>query len=165
MGAGATEAKPSALKHGLSSQWLFATLEDEAAELAVELIGSSPFSPRLLEAAQTAAEAILHLRHVRSMKLLALNEAEPGRAAVVDIDEYFKSLTAAAFGSHNGRSRGGEKIGDRDDLALLEFMEQSGTLLRRLDDYERRALSKRSKAIRELDLMRIDIERAASREA
>lgn len=164
MGTEATGGKPSALKHGLSSQWLFETIEDQAAELAVELIGSSPRGPRLLEAAQAAAEAILHLRHIRSMKALALNEAEPGRPTVVDIDQYFKSLTAAAFGGRDGRSGGGERIGDGHDLALLDFMEQSGTLLRRLDDYERRALSKRSKAIRELDLMRIDIERAASRD-
>jgi hypothetical protein len=44
-------------------------------------------------------------------------------------------------------------------MGVLALLEREETLLRRLDDYERRASSRRARAIRALDLARIEAER------
>jgi hypothetical protein len=159
--------QPPALTHGLTSRWLFEVLEEDVAELAKELMGSAPHEPVVAEAARKAAEAILRLGHVKAMKAFAFREAEPGRQASLRIAEW-----ARAFASKGGvlgasgrrivaKSRSDGKAGSPSNLAMLRLMETSGALLRRIDDYERRALSQRSKAIRELDHARIDAARRA----
>lgn len=137
MARGTTTAPP-ALTHGLTSRWLFAGLQGEVDELADVLVGSSPRLPGILEAARRAAEAILRLRQVRTMKTHTLNHAEPG----------------ADLGESGAATRGGGA-----DAAMLRLLEQEERILRRLDDYERRALSRRARAIRELDLARIEADR------
>lgn len=138
MARGTTTAPP-ALTHGLTSRWLFASLQEEVDELADVLVGSSPSLPGILEAARRAAEAILRLKQVRRMKTHTLNQAEPDDGT--------------------DASAGATKTGNTADRAMLRFVEREETLFRRLDEYERRALSRRARAIRELDLARIEAER------
>lgn len=135
------EAPPPALKHGLTSRRVAEAMRDEVERLASTLVGSAPPDADVLEKARDAADAILRLRQVRAMKLHALGQAEPARQA------------------SRARARAGGKADKPWPLALLALLEREESLLRRLDDYERRASSRRARAIRELDLARIEAER------
>ncbi len=153
-----TEAKPSALKHGFSSRWFLEAIKDEVDELAGLLAGSSAGEPGVDEAARRAAEATLRLRQVRSMKTHALNQAEPGREGV-NASDALRTYGATLKDLSSGRRA---KPGNADtaaDLAMLKYLEEAGTMLQGLDKYERQALSRRAKAIRELDFARIEAAR------
>lgn len=158
MTASGTGAKPGALTHGLTSRWLLEAVSDDIDELAGLLTGSSAGEPAVEDAARRAAEAILGLRQVRSMKIHALSHADPERKRI-DPREAFKAFGSMSKILSSARKAKPKKVGTADDLAMLEFIDTSANILERLDAYERRALSRRSKAIRELDFARIEAAR------
>lgn len=161
--AGARAVAPPALKHGLTSRWLFEAMQEEVEELAEVLIGASPPEPEIMSAARQAADTILRLRQVRAMKIHTLNEAEPGRQAKTYAAEMYREIrknAVAVWGGAGGGSRRlARKAGEAAELAMLSFLGREEKLLQRLDEYERRALSQRAEAIRQLDLARIEAER------
>jgi hypothetical protein len=163
---------PSALTHGLASRWAMEALAEEAAALALRLIGASPPTEPIMRAARRAAEAILRLNRVRSVKTYAMNQAEfVDREKVYEFEglaqfftaDFYKIIAAELSRDFNRMSRGQEgaasAVPDPVAGAMLKFLAANEDLWRRLDDYERRALSQRTKAIRELDLARIEAER------
>ena len=162
MAAGSSGAKPSAVTHGLTSRWIFEALRDEVDELARRLAGSVAGEPGVEEAARAAADAILCLQRVRSMKTHALNQADPRlkKLNLEDILRNFNARLKEASGASKARAK---KAGSADDLSMFEFLRKTGNVLGRLDEYERRALSRRAKAIRELDYARIEAARRKAR--
>lgn len=163
---------PSALTHGLTSRWAMEALAEDVEALAPELIGASPATEAITKAARKAAEAILHMQQVRVTKTLALNQARaqvreaPGQKAPQPPKGSHSGLFPPEFndlrdllGSGRWRAEAEHPSLDPEADAILKFMDEYGQLLQRLDDYERRALSQRTKAIRELDFARIEAER------
>lgn len=163
MAEGITARKPPAFKHGLASRWVLEIRADETSELADHLIGSSPREPAVMAAAQRAAEAILHLRNVKAVKMLAFREAVPDQATKACLANFSPSVAASFDAGRAVEQAVQDEALNQSDRLLLEFLRGSEGMLRRLEEYERRALSLRSKAIRELDLVRIEIERGSIR--
>lgn len=150
-----------------------------AEELANALLGVSPREPQLLEAAREAAEAILYLETVRQLQCATLEAhamrrlTTRGRAGErlrqlsvsVKADDaptwrHLRDTVAATIAG------AGEGILERLSQRVIAFeLEGSAQELRRLADYERRALSRRQKAIRRLDYERIEAERRAGNSA
>lgn len=172
-GAGA----PSALSHGLTSRWAMEALEEEVEALAPRLLGASPPSDTIMRAARKAAEAILRVNRVRAIKTYALNRAEhPRRKSAhpfVGMAEYFRADVCKLFAAEISQGVSHMPAVRRDTAAapkdagsfadaMLKFLGENDALLGRLEDYERRALSVRTKAIRELDCARIEAERQAA---
>lgn len=159
MAPGDTPATPSALTHGLSSRWIFQALEEEVDELSKCLAGCSVDDAGVVEAARKAAEAILRLRQVRAMKTLALNRARPGLQPTLRTADALRDFARGLTPRERPQRNASATAGTATDKAVLAYMESSEALLRRLDEYERRALSQRARAIRELDYARIEVER------
>ena len=156
---------PPALKHGLTSRWFADSLADEVEALTPLLVGASPRHENIMAAARRAAEAILQFHHVRSVKLHILGQAKPASSAPEKLlpniaqclpedayqlleDEMRErmEMMMAFEGKKVPRRRGTDTAAD----ALLGHLDAEGALLARLDDYERRALSRRAKALRVL---------------
>lgn len=165
---------PPAYKHGLFSRWAFDGLEDEIEELSGLLIGSSPPEPEILVAARNLAEAVIQLKRVRAMKVAVLNEAGPKRqrvysfpgvALVLSGDAYrlFAEDLSRRMDELAPKRKKGKQTSDNsadpERGAVLKLLARSGEMLNTLDEYERRALSRRATALRELDRVRIDRER------
>ena len=171
---------PSALTHGLSSRWAMEALAEEVDALAPLLIGASPPTEAITKAARKAAEAIMRVNRVRAVKAYALNQAEHARRetiyafdglALVFKGEVYKLLAAELSRDINRMSKAKKNVAARpkgaDPVAdaMLKFLGENEDLWQRLDDYERRALSLRAKAIRELDFARIEAERQGTGQA
>lgn len=169
-GAGA----PPALSHDLTSRWAMEALEEEVEALAPRLLGASPPSDTIMRAARKTAAAILRVNRVRAIKTYALNRAEHPRRKMahpfVGMAEYFRADVCKLFAaeisqgvSHMPAVRRDTEAKDAVSFAdaMFKFLEENEALLGRLEDYERRALSVRTKAIRELDCARIEAERRA----
>ena len=165
---------PSAFKHGLTSKWAMEALEAEIEALAPLLCGSSPRTGAVMAAARKLAAAILHLRQVRSMRLRVLGMAAPERREAVysfpgiarsvpeDVSQFVAeelSATIRRIQEYEGKRKPRRQDVDDAAASLLDVMEEQKALLSRLDDYERRALSQRSKALREFDYIQIELER------
>lgn len=149
-------------------------LAEEVQALAPRLIGASPPTDAIMRAARKAAEAILRVSRVRAVKAYTLNQAEhvrrekiyffEGMANVFSGDLY-KLLATDLSREINRMAREKRNAAARTEGAdpvagdMMTFLEENDALWRRLDDYERRALSARARAIRELDLARIEAER------
>jgi hypothetical protein len=121
------------LRHGLAvSPRLYQTLNCDIEELAALIAGKGASSHRL-ECARRIAEAQIDLRRIRQVRIsiwshCRIGDTEPSDAA----DETLKSGPAPALSG-----------ADMDMNALANQ-------LLRLDRYERRALSRRKAAIREI---------------
>lgn len=165
---------PSALSHGLTSRWAMEPSEEEVEALAPRLVGASPPSEAVMRAARKAAGAILRVSRVRALKAYALNRAQHPRQEMahpfIGMEQYFKADVCKLFAAETRRgvsrvtegqkgAAASPKDADAFADAMLKFLGENEALLGRLEDYERRALSLRAKAIRELDCARIEAER------
>lgn len=164
--------RPSALKHGLTSQLARDEDAPEVKALATALLGSCPPSPRLTRAAIEAAEAIVHSDRIRQARRSLLDEMSKestgdgivgGRDMAEDLAKawgadaegfrYLKWRISLADPAEDGHAE------ERGLVALLDGIVRQHRSLERLADYERRALSRRRKALRRLDYERIEAQR------
>lgn len=166
--------RASAFKHGLTAGGAREAAAPDVEELAAALLGASPPEPALLEAARDVAREVLFLYRLQRYRR-AVEEAGAmsqltlkGRAeerflelsAAVKLDDEvtWRRLQETVADTIGGADAAGLEISGATAL-LYEHMDASAEL-RRLDDYERRALSRRRKALRRLDYGRIEVERA-----
>ena len=164
-----------ALRHGLTSR---GAREDAASpdveDLAVALLGTSAREPALLEAARDVAREILFLDRLQRYRRV-VEEAGAmsqliwtGRAeerflelsVAVKLDDVgtWRRLRETVAASIGGAEAAGLETSGA--VALLRELMAPSAELRNLDDYERRALSRRRKALRRLDYGRVEAERA-----
>ncbi|WP_421693779.1 hypothetical protein [Aestuariivirga sp.] len=170
--------QPSALKHGLQSLHAREQCSGDVISLAEAILGETPPNSLLREAAAEAAEAILYLRRVQQRQLLALESGTLRRAAptaaerllALELSDAVKHAGAGDCDTVREKLRVAHKpqwILDLEKSATfvleLEFCDRSDDL-RRLSTYERRAISRRRKALRRFDYERIEVERRATRE-
>jgi hypothetical protein len=165
--------RPPALKHGLFSQVARSDRSPQVTCLAEALAGECAEDPRVLEAARDAAEAILHLRHVEGMRHALLEDATLTRANRTDEERArARRLSSRVKGADASSCRAlrAEVRASHDEVwrAALEpaanyflFLETEAhaSKLRRLISYERRAASRRRKAVRRLDYEMIEARR------
>jgi hypothetical protein len=154
-------------------------MSGEVQKLASALLGTSPRDLRLLDAAQEAAEAILHLHRVQTSRRLAeeaaalLNLQPLARAPTrrltlwkLQMEERHPNLRSLVAELRR-QARDAGYAGDTEItaidgiLCLLLSLRSRHDEVRRLNEYERRALSRRRTALRRLDYERIEAERRA----
>lgn len=164
---------PSALRHGLFSRYARLEWSPQAQSLGDALLGASPRQPRVIEAAREAAEAILWLRQIQQWRLAMLERAallyanltEAERDPALRLSEMVKGASAsdcaplrAEVCAANDKAWLVGLAPAGDYFIHLKVAEHSAEL-RRLADYERRAVSLRRKALRRLDYERVEAER------
>jgi len=172
-----TSRCPTALTHGLTSRLEHEAMSGEVRELAEALLGTSPPDLRLLDAAQEAAEAILHLHRVQRSRRLAEEAAAllnlqplagaPTRKLTLwklQMEERHPTLRSLVAELRQqarvvGYAADAEITAIDGILCLLLSLRNQHDEVRRLNEYERRALSRRRKALRRLDYERIEAER------
>lgn len=161
--------KPSAFTHGLTSLYAREQLKEEAKELAECLLIGMPRTLKVIEAARAAAESILYLRQVQKWRLHqiesnALNsmpytDSERSRALLLSTE--VKSSRSVICNERHRTAIDADCVPDLDALMVfILVVELSGQRkdLRRLNDYEQRAISARRDAIRQFDYERIEAE-------
>jgi hypothetical protein len=168
---------PPALTHGLTSRLAREAMSGEINELAETILGAAPRHLRLHDAAQAAAEAILHLHRVQTSRRLAEEAAAllnlqplagtPTRKLTLwklqmeGRHPTLRSLVAELRQQARvvGYAADAEITAVDGILCLLLSLRNQHDEVRRLNEYERRALSRRRKALRRLDYERIEAER------
>jgi len=171
--AASRRRRPPAWKHGLTSRVAREAQSPEAEELAGTLLGSSPRESALLDAARAAAEAILFVDAVQRLRRATLSAGmlarlrlkgraeerliELTRSVAEDDVPSWRQLREAIAATIGGTRDG--KLERAAQAALRQELEGSAQELSRLEDYERRGLSRRRKALRRLDYERIEAER------
>lgn len=165
--------RPPALKHGLTSRLAREAMSEEVEALACELLASSPPEPQLMLAACEAADAILHLMRVQAARRSTLHAAArqkfemPGTGLEIDWEGCLHGLLwdpkdpiGVLFAVKLTLHICDEGVRGRDGpTALAAVLADEPKELRQLHEYERRALSRRTKALRRLDYERIEAER------
>ena len=161
--AGKARTRRNALSHGLAAGLPSDPGTDaEVAALAAAFVGGPEQSPGVLARAREAAEAQLHLLRARAVRVGLINEAlanpatyrrqDPGRVEKSLVKELIAALT-------NSESGAFDQVIDDDapEIPASEAERQARVFeriapdLERLDRYERRALSRRKRALRELE--------------
>ena len=165
--------RPAALKHGLTSRSAREDWSTDVTRLAEALLGAAPREPQVLEAAREGAEAILNLRRVQQCRLLVIEDGTLRRCAPTDAERplALKLSGAVKRGDVAECDAIQAELRDAHDkqwavdiptaatIILCEELGTRATELRRLSEYERRALSARRKALRCLDYERVEAER------
>lgn len=169
--------RPSALRHGLHSLHAREQCSEDVSSLVETLLVEAAPDTRLREAATAAAEAILYLRRVQQRKLLALESGTLRRAAPTAAERSLAlKLSDAVKQADVGECetlREGLRVAHKPEWRLdveksatfilaMEFYDRSDEL-RRLSTYERRAISRRRKTLREFDYEKTEAERRAAR--
>lgn len=165
---------PPALRHGLTSRYAREAARDQAGELATALIGASPATPDVMDAAYAAAEEFLHLHRVRRLRRLtfASGALPPAQGldnppAQTDLLHLTRATLLDDAGSREtARHAIAQHFGCSDDelvrigqQALITSMAREPQDLRTLEEYERKACSRLRNALRRLDFERIEVER------
>jgi hypothetical protein len=169
---------PPAMTHGLTSRRLREALNRDAEVLAPALIGGAYPDQSVIEAARAAADAILHLHHIRRAKLDLIERfkdtppglIDPDLKAVrtlgqiirgkvrpgsdLELDKILDDLTSVLTDGASGIGPGGDA-----SAKMIAIFSALSTKLRRVSEYERRALSLRNKALRRLAYEQIEAER------
>lgn len=169
--------RPPAFSHGLSSRLAREEMSGEINKLAEALLGASPPGPRLLEAAREAADAILHFHRVQTSRRLA-GEASALLSLKALSHPPTRKLTLWNLQREEGHPscwslvaelrlqaaeagyKSGFEITATDGVqSLILSLSSESDEVRRLKEYERRALSRRRTALRQFDYERIEAER------
>lgn len=168
------------IRHGLTSRTPREDHLPEVEALAKVLRGCSPPEPRILKAAQEAAEAILHHHRVKTIRLAVLNELMIPPSAMaprLSAGAMRAMMAITSRGITASTQRLVERYADVLGLGipapppappeteeeaterLLAIYRDYPSALRRFDEYERKALSRRQDLLRRLDFERIEAER------
>ena len=164
---------PSALRHGLFSRHARLEWSPQVQSLGDALLGASPRQPQVIEAAREAAEAILWLRQIQQWRLAMLeraalfyaNPTAAERDPALRLSDMVKGAAASDCAALRGDVCAAHDRAWLVDLApagdyfIHQQVAEHATELRRLADYERRAHSRRRKALRRLDYERVEAER------
>lgn len=139
---GRTGQPSNRLSHGLRSRLLRTSREDDADALAAEILAGCPRDAEISSLARDMADAILHLSAIRVARrhLFAPPHSRDHREAQPDED---------------GAGRGTRPVSD--------VFRDGGQALRVIDDYERKAISRRNGLIRRLDYLTLEIMRRTTR--
>ena len=164
---------PSALRHGLFSRHARLEWSPQVQSLGDALLGASPRQPQVIEAAREAAEAILWLRQIQQWRLAMLeraalfyaNQTAAERDPALRLSDMVKGAAASDCAALRDEVCAAHDRAWLVDLApagdyfIHQQVAEHATELRRLADYERRAHSRRRKALRRLDYERVEAER------
>ena len=166
--------KPSnRLTHGLTSRARAEDMYDDARKMADELVGEGPRTPEILEAAIALARQIMLLQAIRSERKRLLTTPPPPRNyKKFHDDPDFEDLKSDIL---NGGSlqempkthwaRWLIACAQYEDVvsAYVPSAEGAARLIaqrrlefRRLDEYERKAMSRRRKLLRKMDHLTVD---------
>lgn len=129
---GKARSRLNAQSHGLAAQDPNPGFDDAVEQLAGVLVGEQADSPALLQAARNFAEAELHLRRVRGVKLQLVRDYITRASGVSDI-------------------AGTDALTEPADIPCAEELLEA---LEKIERYERRAFSRRKQAARALPLMK-----------
>jgi hypothetical protein len=155
--AGKARSSKNALRHGLNiSIWDDAALTGRAKDLAMRIAGPKPDAQRLVRA-RAIAEAQFTLDRVRARRMRLLQETpRPSPSDVkrrlqqpIDASE-LKPVEPLPFDIEiGGKTR--HRVSVDADQELITTMDDQKLEFARLEYYERRALSRRKRAIRDFD--------------
>ena len=149
-----TQTIPSnRMTHGLTSKAQKESWFPEAELLAKKLIGDIPTSPEIVSTAIDLAMNIILLKAVRQERLLLLSPEVPrmtlqemGNKAYFEDTKYYCSINP-----------------DLNELeTTAELLRQRWREHVRVDEYERKALSRRKKLVRKFDCLVIEARRRES---
>jgi hypothetical protein len=166
---------PPALRHGLTSRRLRDAMRDDVEALIPALIGAAYPDPTVVDAARAAAEAILHLHHVRHARRSLIDDLrrQPAKFRGNDL-QVLRTIRQIIRGRFKGDPdeevdeeldfiNGTTREDDADllepELTLASIIAKAERELRNMADYERRAVSGRGRALRRLTLAKIEAER------
>lgn len=167
--------RPPRWLHGLSSRFAREAPYWEVEALALALIGSSPRDPSVMDAARGAAQEILFLERVQ--KLRRVTEESDFLLRLSDFSAYADEYTELAASvkakppaecqdgrlelltARRGAGRQNTDLSQEALRAMLRSVSTGPADVRRLWEYERRAVSRRTKALRRLDCERVEAER------
>ena len=171
-----TGPRPPALTHGLTSRTARAAFTAEREALAAALRRHAPPDPPVLLAAIDAAEATLHHRHIYEA-IMQLREAH-ARSSGLEKLAFARDIPDLAPECFADPEVGGalyvlwrisvgidplwdgtENPGRDCVMDLVAAFAHPPEGLRGLEDYERKAFSRRTKLLRRLDYERIEAER------
>lgn len=144
---------PNSLSHGLTSRWWAEGWRVEAKSFALELVGEAAVTPEILETAEALAMEIILVEASRCEKIKTFANAGSGCSRT----------------RSDGDRRGRAEVG-KDDLHLAQPGHTSATdathvlrlatcSLRRLDELERKALSRRNRLMTRLDFLILEEQR------
>lgn len=133
------------LSHGLASRAAAEARVPTLNELAVLLIGNAPRTDEIWSAALSLADAILHFQAVQRAKFSVLSSACPATAELDSSSRAQQSLGKSVLPE--------EQETNQSDglLALQELIFTKCSEFASLDEYERKALSRRRKLLIRLD--------------